>query len=39
MAAAGPALLVRTERIGYAEAWRIQRALAHARLDLSLIHI
>ena len=33
MTAAGPALLVRTERIGYAEAWRIQRALAHARLD------
>jgi len=33
MAAAGPALLVRTERIGYAEAWRIQRGLAQARLD------
>ena len=33
MAAAGPALLVRTERIGYAEAWRIQRELARARLD------
>jgi lipoate-protein ligase B len=33
MAPAAPAALVRTERIGYAEAWRVQRELARARLD------
>jgi lipoate-protein ligase B len=33
MTASQPALLVRTERIGYREAWRLQRELAGARLE------